>query len=257
MAVVANLIKRTKRDFDTYSELLTDSEKILSHNKVTGFSVNFPIAKTCRPSKVCANRCYFAKGGSSWPDSLKKQLRLFNSTKADPLGTGDRLVGEIKRKFKKLTFIRWNGGGDLFPESVKMLHHCAKELPTLPFWVVTRIPEHASLVEELPNVFVHFSLDGKSLDRLKKYQDISKKSQNYFFSYQCDKNEMPPTENLKGVSVVFFDGYKPKGEIDWMEEEVVCPLNTRSDITNTCEDCRRCFDFSAVKHRKTILPKGS
>ncbi len=28
-----------------------------------------PIAKTCQPSKVCINTCYFSKGGSSRPAS--------------------------------------------------------------------------------------------------------------------------------------------------------------------------------------------
>lgn len=248
MAVVANLIKRTRGNYDAYEDLLEENEKILSHNKVTGYSVNFPIAKTCQPSKVCMERCYFAKGGSSWPASLKKQLRLYNSTKADPLGTADRLIAEINGKHNKLTYLRWNGGGDLFAESVEMLHACAEALPELPFWVVTRIPEFASQVKELPNLFVHFSLDGKSLDRMEKYEAKKKLSQNYFYSYQCDKGEMPKPENLKGISVVFFDGYHPTGDMGWMEQETICPLNTRDDITNTCEDCRRCFDNSAVKH---------
>ena len=33
----------------------------LSSNKVTGDSVNFPVAGTCQPSKVCAQTCYALK----------------------------------------------------------------------------------------------------------------------------------------------------------------------------------------------------
>ena len=111
LAVVGKLIKRTRSNYGAYGDLLEENEKILSHNKVTGYSVNFPIAKTCQPSKVCMERCYFAKGGSSWPASLKKQLRLYNSTKADPLGmAADRLIAEINCKHNKLTYLRWNGG---------------------------------------------------------------------------------------------------------------------------------------------------
>ena len=45
---------------------------------------------------------------------------------------------------------------------------------------------------------------------------------------------MPKSENLKGVSVVFFDGYHPTGDMGWMEQETICPLNTRfSKISQT------------------------
>ena len=252
MSLVSNLIKKTKDDFGEYTEVLSSKESILSNNKVTGYSLNFPIGRTCQPSGVCINRCYFAKGGSSWSASLKKQIRLFNSTRQSPIGTGDRLITEVKRLGPKITFLRWNGGGDLFAESVEMLNYCASELPDLPFWVVTRIPQFASLVDNLANIFIHFSLDSKSLDRKEKYESLKKKSLNYFYSYQCDRLEMPSPTNLSGVSVVFFDGYKPKGDIGWLKPEVLCPLNTRTDISNTCSSCRRCFDQTAVRFRKTL-----
>ena len=86
--LVANLVRRTRKQFSGYNELLSSTEAILSFNKVTGHSVNFPIAGTCQPTSVCAKRCYYAKAGSSWPASLKKQLRLYNNVKADPIGTG-------------------------------------------------------------------------------------------------------------------------------------------------------------------------
>jgi hypothetical protein len=74
---VRPLYQRTPSHLD----LLAPKEKVLSHNKVTGWSVNLPIAKTCQPSKVCINTCYFSKGGSSWPASLTKQVSVYNSIK--------------------------------------------------------------------------------------------------------------------------------------------------------------------------------
>ena len=62
---VRPLYQRTPSHLD----LLDPKETVLSHNKVTGWSVNLPIAKTCQPSKVCINTCYFSKGGSSRPAS--------------------------------------------------------------------------------------------------------------------------------------------------------------------------------------------
>ncbi len=72
---VRPLYQRTPSRLD----LLAPKEKVLSHNKVNGWSVNLPIAKTCQPSKVCINTCYFSKGGSSWPASLTKQVSVYNS----------------------------------------------------------------------------------------------------------------------------------------------------------------------------------
>jgi hypothetical protein len=51
---------------------------------VTGWSVSLPIAKTCQPSKVCINTCYFSKGGSSRTASLNKLVRVYNSITGVP-----------------------------------------------------------------------------------------------------------------------------------------------------------------------------
>ena len=59
---------------------------------------------------------------------------------------------------------------------------------------------------------------------MEKYEAKKKLSKNYFYSYQCDKGEMPKPENLKGISVVFFDGYHPTGDMGWMEQETICHL---------------------------------
>jgi hypothetical protein len=252
MSLVGNLVKRTKQQFSEYEELLADKEKVLSFNKVTGYSVNFPIYRTCKPTTVCSKTCYYAKAGSSWPAALKKQLRLYNSVVADPAGLAVRLSKEIDARRKKLSFIRWNGGGDLFEESVVMLNHFADLKPELPIWLVTRIPKLAAKVVNRPNLFIHFSLDAASFKRREEFEKIDKLSDNYFYSYQCDKDENPGSEKLLNTSVVFFDRYLPKGDFSHIEEEIVCPLNTRKDITNTCEECRRCFDASATKHRMEI-----
>jgi len=244
--LVVNLVRRSKELLGGYSDRLGDGESVLSFNKVTGYSVNFPIFGTCKPSKVCASRCYYAKGGSSWPAALKKQQRLLNSVKENPERVAKQIVYECRKK--QVTYLRWNGGGDLFPESIEALHHVAEMEPKLPIWVVTRIPEMAAQVKNYPNVYVHFSLDQASLDRKLKFEQMPKLSENFFFSYQCDKDEMPKKENLVGVSVLFFDKYVPHGKWQSIDKKILCPLNTREDITNTCETCRRCFDGSAVRH---------
>jgi len=244
---VAKLIKRSQTQFGTYTATLKAGESMLSYNKVTGCSVNFPIAETCSPSKLCIKTCYFARGGPSWPESLKKQYRLYNSVRADPEAAADRLAAEIKRK-RKITFLRWNGGGDLFAESVAMLNKFAKLCPDLPIWVVTRLPHHAANVEQASNVFVHFSLDAHSKDRRNTFEKTPKKTANYFYSYQCDRGEQPNADQLAGISVLFYDCYKPPANYPAIQDEVICPLNKETDITGVCEWCRRCFNGNAVKH---------
>ena len=245
---VAKLVRRTRDKMVGYLELLEAEESMLSHNKVTGFSLNFPIAATCSPSKLCIKTCYFARGGPTWPSSLKKQYRLYNTVKADPVAAAARLAGELERRRSKLTFLRWNGGGDLFRESVTMLNQLARCCPDLPIWVVTRLPEMAALVEYAPNVFIHFSLDSHSTDRRIKFESLRKKSTNYFYSYQCDRGEEPDASQLKGISVLFYDCYKPPLRFPRIQNDVICPLNKEARIDGVCEWCRRCFNGSAVRH---------
>ena len=247
---VSKLISRSRETAGGYDELLRDGESMLSINKVTGVSLNFPIAETCNPSKLCIKTCYFARGGSSWPASLKRQYRLYNSVKADALGCAEILQKELMAKKKNPSFLRWNGGGDLFPESVKMLNKLAMLMPDLPIWVVTRLPRQASKVKEAPNVFVHFSLDAHSGQRRKEFEKSKKLTSNYFYSYQCDRGEEPTATDLKGVSVVFYDNYKPPERFPKVRKEIICPLNTETDITGVCEWCRRCFSGAAVRHSR-------
>ena len=249
-------VKKLYTKTPDHQVLLDSRETVLSHNKVTGWSVNVPIAKTCQPSKVCIETCYFSKGGTAWPASLNKQVRVYNSIKADPIGTAQRIVNECTKN--KATYLRWNGGGDLFEESILCLSEVARLKPETPIWVVTRIPKMAAGVPDIKNVFVHFSLDKHSLDRRDKAISLNPKNNKLFFSYQCEKNEEPPADISKLVSVIFWDSYKMKTVPKWNKTalETICPLNWRrfegKDICGTCESCRRCFDNSASKHAEKV-----
>lgn len=247
---VSKLIKRSRKSTDRYVALLQDGESMLSSNKVTGVSLNFPIAETCNPSKLCIRTCYFARGGPSWPAALSRQYRLFNSVKDDPKKAAVRLKNELMAKSKPPTFMRWNGGGDLFEESVIMLNHFAKIMPEMPIWVVTRLPKLAAKIKYAPNVFIHFSLDAYSKDRRVEFEKIKKNSTNYFYSYQCDKDEAPDAKQLDGISVVFYDRYRPPAVLPNVDMQIICPLNTNQDITGICEWCRRCFNNDAVRHSR-------
>jgi hypothetical protein len=231
-----------KTDALQAGETLAADENPFSTNKVTGHSLNYPIAPTCAPTKVCIDTCYFGRGPSTWTAALKKQWRLYNSTAIDPEGTAAVIAAWVRRL--KLPFVRWNGGGDLFTESVECINAAAPLMPDVPQWVVTRLPQHAVNIKPAANVYVHFSLDGTSWTRaaaMRAYEG------NWFWSYQCDKGERPE-KSL--APVVFYDSYDPSGE---RLNEDDCPLNAAEDIAGTCERCRRCFDGSAVRRGRELL----
>lgn len=212
---------------------LRDDEDPLSTNKVTGYSVNVPIVGTCRPTTVCAKTCYFASGPSTWPAALRKQWRLMRSIQANPARTAKRIVDSAIRK--RLDFLRWNGGGDLFTELVECINHAAA-ISEIPHWVVSRKPELASKITPRANVWVHFSVDKTSWGRLLDMRLMAPPTLQWFYSYQCDKGEPPPPE-AKTARVIFRDSYL----LDSPRMKNDCPLNGAEDITGMCRTCRRCF----------------
>jgi hypothetical protein len=229
----------------TVLKFIGSKDTVLSFNKVTGHSLNVPIAETCQPTAVCLKTCYFATGAPSWKNALGHQYNVMKSIKANPIELAERVALEYDQR--GLSFLRWNGGGDLFPESVDVINYLGRVRSDIVIWVVTRIPEMAVQIEGAPNVYIHFSLDHASLSRRSEFLRMKPKSSNYFFSYQCEPNEVPSAKNLEHVSVLFFDNYKPECDLSSFPEEIVCPLNTKADISDACENCRRCFNGAAVE----------
>ncbi|MDA8590773.1 hypothetical protein N9L12_06230, partial [Luminiphilus sp.] len=174
----------------TSADVLGSYDTALSFNKVTGYSVNVPISATCKPSAVCLKTCYFAIGAPSWSNGLRHQAKVYRSMKQDPVAFAERVALEYDSK--QLSFLRWNGGGDLFGESVDVINHLGRIRPDIVLWVVTRIPEYAVQIEEAENVYIHFSLDKDSLPRKTKFLRSKPSSERFFFSYQAEPDEVPP-----------------------------------------------------------------
>ena len=231
-------------------QTLRPHDKILSDNMVTGMSLNLPIYNTCKPTKVCAANCYAQRNHISFNAAVNKQIKVMNSLKEAPHEIATRIVAEIKKT--SATFLRWNGVGDLFAESIECLTAVADHLPAMPIWVVTRIPEQAASVPHRDNVYVHFSLDASSLDRYEQVLALNPMSRNLFFSFQEDVDATPPRE-LEDIpiSVYFTDRYKRPAPADY--NDVSCPLNAAESTTGACAKCRRCFSSAAlrIKERRT------
>ncbi|MCL0099559.1 hypothetical protein M1O55_01665 [Dehalococcoidia bacterium] len=212
--------------------------------------MNFPIYSTCQPSKVCSDTCYALSGPITWPNSLNKHKANEQICRNSPSDFAHMVINECKNLLKKddQFFLRWNGTGDLFEEAVQSLVFVSRELPKMPIWAVTRIPRFGKMLldEERPNIYVHFSLDKKSMNRREELLSSlgGTKPSNLFFSYQCDSGEDYSFQEF--ASVVFLDRYKPLTDLP--EHEAICPLNLKDDITDTCRSCRRCFNGDAIKH---------
>lgn len=222
---------------------------ILSGNKVTGYSVNFPIGSTCQPSKLCSDTCYGLKGPITWSNALGKQAKNLAWCEQDPQSFIDKLERECAKLISKDSefYLRWNGVGDLFQASVDALQELNRRLPDMPIWCVTRVPKFAAQLADLHNVWVHFSLDKSSIDRFEQMKDLAPEMNNLFFSYQCEPDEYLEELAVK-VGVLFFDGYKIKeANQPWAQSPITCPLNLRADISGTCAQCRRCFNGKAVE----------
>jgi hypothetical protein len=220
------------------NDVLGADENPFSTNKVTGHSLNFPIIGTCTPTTVCAETCYFASGPATWSASLAKQHRLLNSLRAGPRRLAHRIAHCADKL--KLTFVRWNGGGDCVEETPACVDEVARLMPRVPQWVVTRKPTIASKLPTRANVFVHFSVDRASWQRLDDMRRLAPADLQWFWSYQCDHGEVP---NDAVAPVIFRDGYKLNGTEPLRDD---CPLNLSESIVRVCESCRRCFDGTAV-----------
>jgi hypothetical protein len=209
-----------------------------------GWTVNVPIHPTCQPTKVCIKTCYYASGGTAAPNNLEKQTLVMRLIQSDPVGAAQRIEAELRSV--GASWLRWNGGGDLFPEAVTCINALAALAPDIPIWVVTRKPQVAAGLADVPSVFVHLSLDGSSRDRLRTWLALPSKTTRWFASYQADKGETVDMGALTaaGFSVVFRDNYRgdPEGGAS-------CPLNGAASVDGGCARCRRCWTQEALNMR--------
>lgn len=247
LPVVAKLVARSRGVRDASDEGLRPGESPLSKNAVAGATIEVPIEATCAPTRVCAADCYAASGPQAVPHNLAKQYRVQRSIERDPEAFARLVVEHLDRGGH--THLRWNGVGDLTPAAVRAIDAVAALRPELPIWVVTRIPELAAQIAPAPRVFVHVSLDRESLARRDAFLAHGPRNSNYFFSYQCARDEVPPRGEDIGVSVVFHRRYRP-AEGSALDDPALCPLNTLDDCAGACAACRRCFNGEAVAMRQ-------
>lgn len=248
--LVARLIDRF-RALSLPAEARPPHLAMLSGNRVVGWSVDFPIARTCAPTSVCVNTCYYARDVTAIPHNLAKQNAVMETVLRDPVGAAHRIAREFLSK-RGAAFLRWNGGGDLFPEAVECVNTIGRLYPQIAVWVVSRRPRLAAEIADAERVFLHLSLDRSSRSRLREWLALPRRPERWFASYQCARDEEPDLDLLarSGFSVVFRDAYRavsaPMGEAAL---RVSCPLNGAASVDDGCKRCGRCWSSVAVSMR--------
>ena len=242
---VGSLIRRSKKlDFKPVDP--DASFRVLSRNQVTGYAVNFPIQKTCRPTAVCRDTCYFAvKLNASLP-ALTLQHRNLELCIRDPEAFAQKVIYEYDNT--GINYLRWNGGGDLFEEAIVAIDYIGSKRPDIVLWIVSRKAELAAQLKPNPNHYIHLSLDRTLIDQKSQIRSMFK-HENVHFSYQVHPEEILNDETMSEVDLIFLHDYAPIPEHHRHKIDKFCPLNGAESITDACGQCRRCFDGSLIEVR--------
>lgn len=132
-------------------------QQLLTVNRKTGSSLDFPIAGHCTPTEVCAATCYAKRGTQAFPHPKRKQKYISEYLRGDDLS---QLIYELKGK----SAVRLSGSGDLLPAHVLNVIHLAEAVPKAILWGMTRKPEIAIEINGagLPNLSILLTVDVSS-----------------------------------------------------------------------------------------------
>ena len=193
-----------------YELSLRDDELVFSQNNKCAYSIDLPVARTCRPTSVCAEYCYGCLENRFHADRLtvlRKHLRVLRyMSESDPLQAADRIVKEYKAKHMQC--LRWCGVGDLTMEVVRVVNTIAVHHPEVIQWVVSRKPDLlAQIVRGAPCVRMMLSLDSSAESMAARAEIGRHQIPNLKLSYL----RVHPEEDVLGAHVVYdlHPGYPP------------------------------------------------
>lgn len=225
---------------------LSDPKTLLSKNIKTGKSVNFPIAKTCRPTETCKVMCYASREGRpvTWNRTLIKQIQTYQYFLRTPV---EVLANRILKESKERKWLRWCGTGDLFDKAVDIINTIAEQEPNLIHWAVTRKPEMALKIKPLNNIFLMFSLDNSSRDRLIDNIELMNHPQLYI-SFMREN----VSDNVMNASII-FNAHQNKKNLPFDDPQRCCPVDAGVLPTkNGCENCKKCFSSSILERKRRL-----
>jgi hypothetical protein len=217
-------------------------EVSLSTNSKTGCSINVAIARTCRPTKGCAEYCYGLLGRLTYDAALASQARnaaFFASADKSVLRHEARRIA--RSVLKRQDFVRMFGVGDLQPGSVFFTTCLVVEFPELAVWVATRKLELAGSLPNLPNLHVMLSLDSTTTRaNTEATRQLVLRNKPQFYAAWARRR--PEDKVPRWVSVV-FEEHKMSRRAQWDPEPRACPATARdgAEHESACEKCRFCF----------------
>lgn len=232
----------------------------ISTNEKTGFSVNVPIVKTCRPTKGCAQYCYGLNGPIHWKNSVKRQLR--NQARLDYLATAEETEVQaeaeylVKRIQTKQNFLRWFGVGDLSLGAVRLINAMLKTAPELSLWVSTRRFDLVPLLDKPDNLHVMLGIDETMTpSRVAMAKKLLRSRGSNTFAAWVSRS--PREQAPKWVTVIFAEHQLGPGRAKWTAngtDSRTCPATIKGGALhlNACTRCRFCFDTSI----RQANPKG-
>lgn len=217
-------------------------EVALSTNSKTGISINVAIARTCHPTKACAEYCYGLGGRLTYNAALASQARnaaFFAGADKAVLRHEARRVG--RSVLRKQNFLRMFGVGDLQLGSVFFTTILVSEFPELSVWVSTRKLELAELLPKLLNLHVMLSLDATTTrENIEATRRLVLKNKPQFFAAWTRGS---PSDRIPCWVSVVFEEHKTGKRAAWDPERRTCPATVRdgAEHEGACEKCRFCF----------------
>lgn len=256
MSIVSDLSRKIAELGAADQPPLGRDERICSNNSKTGFSVNFPLGPkgTCVPDPVCAQLCYGAIPGRpiTWTKSILKYWRVYRYfLSAPPEEIADRIHNEYVRR--GMTFLRWNGVGDLFPESAAVLREVARRHPEMVLEVVTRKPDMVPLVpRKADNLYLMFSLNGSEESKRRRAKAVARRHPRLYFSFL----RRVADEDTLGARIV-FNAQQSKRVLPYDDPATTCPVDADMiPLKDACAKCRKCFRPDVLDGRKHPGPRG-
>lgn len=228
----------------------------VSNNAKTGFSINTPIDKTCRPTEACSRYCYGNYGPISFANATNRQNENYRRFGFLATASPRELAQEAERVYNRVyperDYLRMFGVGDLTEGSVRFINALAKRYPKFAIWVATRRIDLARKLVNTANLHIMVSIDEttKGDDFHKTWEFVQARAPQAFGAYvqQREDEAVPPW-----VKVIFVQ-HGPGGHRKaWSAEHKdarMCPVTVADgpEHDDACNNCRYCFN---VKKRQS------
>jgi hypothetical protein len=219
-----------------FKDLELTFKHLLSTNDKTRASVNFPIVGTCDPSDVCKQICYACSGHFTHATVQKANMARFQYFCTAPVQeVADRVYYEAKAL--GLRYLRWNGSGDLFPASVRVINHLAATRGDLVNVVYSRKPGMINqLAHDPKHIIINISLDRASLELPAR---ITHPHVRYTY-LRMDEGDTPPAWSPELPLEVVFANHDLGHKLSH-EPRTCAATNGRMPNKDACHRCMRCF----------------